>query len=186
MKRILILIAISIALFGCNDRFDNWVINNTDDTLNIAYTIGTSSDIQTTILKPGEKLDNSTADPKALLGKVWVFDGNDTSKRDNSYTVGKWSIEEMEPVSYTVKSLLTSSQTSGSEAMYLTEINGKMGRYYPSDDNRIQITPDTLKDVNVYDENPSFALVDAAGNRKTELNGYPVSLRIDGNTIFIE
>ena len=186
MKRIFILIAISIALFGCNDRFDNWVINNTDDTLNIAYTIGTSSDIQTTILKPGEKLDNSTADPKALLGKVWVFDGNDTSKRDNSYTVGKWSIEEMEPVSYTVKSLITASQTSESEAMYLTETNGKMGRYYPSADNRIQITAGVLQDVNVYDENPSFALIDTDGNNKTELNGYPVSLRIEDHMIFIE
>ena len=193
-KMIIFLISLSL-LFSCDvmDRpYHSWIQNDTEDTVTVAYTKndGTEASVE---IAPGEKFDIKPDGKSDLLSSVWVYNGSDRDIRDNTYAVSLpddeyqlFTITKATCHTYTLEDhILAAKWNAGDEALYLTEVSGRIGRYYPTD-SLVKITEGMLDTVDVYTDEPGFLLVDAEGEEKTTLNGYPVHIRIEGTTIFVE
>ena len=195
MKKLTFIIAILILFAGCDvmDRpYHSWIQNSTENTVAVAYTKNDGTEVSVEIA-PGEKFDIKPDGKSDLLSAVWVYNGSDRDIRNNTYAVSLpddeyqlFTITKATCHTYTIEDhILAAKWNAGDEELYLTEASGRIGRYYPTD-SLVKITEGMLDTVDVYTDEPAFLLVDADGEEKTTLNGYPVYIRVEGLTLYIE
>ncbi len=190
MKRIFIVCIVLICMIsGCSDKFDVSFINNTPDAITLS------------ILWPGDNNrqlitigGNSTSKVSSSMYPIdaYVVNNDQNLMRDNAYAVEmidfRCAISTQNPNVWTVKNQLSDAQLSGDERLFLAEKNNLIGRYViPDKLTTIEITNnESIFEIELYETiSPEFILTDSDGNEKTELNGYPVNLETDGNTIYI-
>ncbi len=107
---------------------------------------------------------------------------------DNRYTAMrtgfKIEIKESPSITYTIKNLIPEDRYTGSEILYLTEEDNKIGIYTPSNDNKVSISKNQIKTVTVYSNSPVFKIKNES-EIENKLNDYPITVTFDNDNIII-
>ena len=92
-------------LSGCDDLYKNYIRNDTDESISVAYVTFSSDEVKTCMLGPGEVFDKPTRDNGEFFKDAWVYDGKEPEIRDNAFHVDASSvfvITKEEKVTYTL------------------------------------------------------------------------------------
>ena len=174
-------------LFGCDDLYKNYIRNDTDESISVAYVTFSSDEVKTCTLGLGKVFDKPTRDNGEFFKDAWVYDGKEPGIRDNAFHVDASSvfvITKEEKVTYTLDVAIAGDKWNDEEMLYLVERSGKIGRYHP-DDSMIKLENNRTSNIDVYSADPHFMLVDENGDEKKSLGGYNLLLSVDVESITV-